>query len=149
MKHLPLLLLFIGLSIPAFAQFPLGSSKNDIKAYFAQNVPYSSLQEYKTADGNNALCFTKTRVIGDYTFYFDADDKCTLYVVTYDKNDLNNTEHRFDSKFCRLSETKWESEEGVYDVSLLPPDKGANYFSVVYKPTSPTMDDKPTTLAAN
>ncbi|MGZ3751799.1 MAG: hypothetical protein ACXVAU_11015, partial [Mucilaginibacter sp.] len=85
MKHLVLFLVFAAISVSAFAQFPLGSDRNEIKAYFDKNVSYASVGEFKTDDGTDALCFTKVKVVGDYTFYFDNNGLCTSYVVTYDE----------------------------------------------------------------
>ena len=148
MKHLLIFLLLATFSAPAFAQFPLGGTMSKIKAYFDENVSYASSQEFKTENGNDVLCFTKVRVIGDYTFYFDNKGICTSYVVTYDKNELSEVEHRFDNKFCKLEATKWESEEGIYNVVLLPPGSGANYFSVIYQPLQ-SDSFRENTLASN
>jgi len=147
MKRLPILLLLFILSVPAFAQFPLGSNMPKIKAYFAENVSYASFQEFKTENGD-AICFTKSRVIGDYTFYFDLNGLCTSYVVTYDKQELKDLVKRFDSKFCRLLSTKWESEDETFDVTLLPPNPGDNYFSILYKPL-PANSYQSNSLAVN
>jgi hypothetical protein len=147
MKRLPILLLLLIFSVPAFAQFPLGSDMPKIKTYFAKNVPYASFQEFKTEDGD-VICFTKARVIGDYTFYFGSNGLCTSYVVTYDKQELSDLIKRFDGKFCRLLPTKWESADETFDVTLLQPKPGDNYFSILYKPL-PTNNYQPNSLASN
>ena len=148
MKRLPILFLILALSLSVHAQFPLGSTASKIKAYFASNITYSSLQEYKTPSGN-VLCFTKARVVGDYTFYFDLSGVCISYEVTYDKQDLNDVTYRFDNKFCKLCDTGWESEEGIYKVTLVPPQQGSNYFTVIYKPMPDPTTYRNNTLAAN
>ena len=133
MKQLIILFLFSTLSLSAFAQFPLGSKMTGIKAYFAENIPYASIQEFKTKEGVDAVCFTKVKVIGDYTFYFDNNGNCSSYVVTYDVNELSDLKTRFDAKFCRMQETRWEDADNAFDVTLLLPKEGENYFSIVYK----------------
>ena len=149
MKRLSILLLAIAFSAPVFAQFPLGSNASEIKTYFAVNIPYSSLQEYKTLTEGDVLCFTKTRVVGDYTFYFNKSGSCTSYIVTYDAKELNNVIKRFDNKFCKLHDAEWESEEGDYTVAITPPNPGANYFSVTYKPLPGIVSYQYNTLASN
>lgn len=136
MKQLILLFLFTTLSVSAFAQFPLGSKVDNIKAYFAQNIPYASIQEFKTKEGVSAICFTKVKVVGDYTFYFDNNGNCSSYIVTYDNNELTDVQMRFDVKFCRMQETKWEDAHDAFDVTLIPSKEGENYFSIIYKPTN-------------
>jgi len=136
MKQLIILLLLATLSFSAFAQFPLGSKVADIKSYFAQNIPYASIQEFKTKAGENGICFTKVKVVGDYTFYFDNDGHCSSYVVTYDENELQDLIVRFDVKFCRMQETQWVAHDETFDVMLVPPKPGENFFSIVYKPKS-------------
>lgn len=130
------------------AQFPLGSTMPKIKAYFYKNVPYSFVQEFKTDGGDTAICFTKVKVIGDFTFYFDHHGVCTSYVVTYGKQDQKEVEYLLDHKYCRLEIKKWISEEGGFDAVLLPPTPGANYFSILYKP-DPTIGFQENTLASN
>lgn len=134
MKQLFILILLTTFSIPVFAQFPLGSKLTDIKAYFDESIPYASLQEFKTTTGTNAVCFTKVKVVGDYTFYFNSDGNCSSYVVTYDRNELGELMNRFDSRFCRIQQTKWEAGDETFDVTLVPAKPGENYFSIVYKP---------------
>lgn len=147
MKRFALLSLLVTLSVSAFAQFPLGSNAQKIKAYFAQNIPYASAQTFKTEKGD-AICFTKVRVVGDYTFYFDYNGICIEYVVTYDRKDMKDVVSRFDGQFCKLQNTKWVSEEGSFAVTLVPPGTGENFFSIVYKPTVAT-NFRENTLAAN
>lgn len=132
MKRLPILLLFALLSLSAAAQFPLGGTMPKIKAYFSQNVPYSFVQEFKADNGDTAICYTKVRIIGDFTFYFDHNGVCRSYVVTYGKGDLHDVESMLDHKYCRMEATRWISEEGKFVVVVLPPVIGANYFSVIY-----------------
>jgi len=134
MKQLLLIASLVICSISAFAQFPLGSDRAKIKAYFAANVPYATVQEFKTGNGNTALCFTKVKVVGDYTFYFDYAGLCSSYIVTYDKSELADVTKRFDNQFCHVKNTKWESEDSTFDVIMVPPKKGENFFSIVYQP---------------
>ncbi|MFI5160435.1 MAG: hypothetical protein ACHQHN_04120 [Sphingobacteriales bacterium] len=147
MKHLIIIALFSTLSFSAFAQFPLGANKENITTYFAVNVQYASAQEYKTKTGE-ALCFTKVRVVGDYTFQFNDEQVCTSYTETYGTKQINDVIWRMDRKFCRISGTEWTDEDGNFKITLvLHPKKGANFISVVYKPVEkPEMG---TTLAAN
>src|SRR3569623_599194 len=131
------LILFAALSIVSlseFAQFPLGASKQEIKNYFGQYVSYANVQEYKTGnDGGEAVNFTKVRVVGDYTFYFNDKDECISYVETYDKKDADEVIWRFDRKFCRLASNIWAAEDESFNATLLMnPRKGANYISIVY-----------------
>jgi hypothetical protein len=135
-------------SISAFAQFPLGSDINKIKSYFAENISYASVQEFKTENDIDAICFTKVKVVGDYTFYFDQNGLCSSYVVTYDRKELRDLIHRFDNKFCRLLATKWVAEDGTFDASVMLPKSGENFFSVVYRPLPPVAF-KSNTLASN
>jgi hypothetical protein len=139
MKQLIILLLLATLSLPVFAQFPLGSKVADIKTYFAGNIPYASVQEFKTKAGEDAICFTKVKVVGDYTFYFDNNGKCSSYVVTYDENELKELMGRFDVKFCRMQETQWVAQDETFDVTLLPAKPGENFFSIVYKQKSTSV----------
>lgn len=132
MKRLPILLLFVVMSLSAAAQFPLGSTIPKIKTYFGEHVPYSFVQEFRADNGDTAICFTKTRAIGDFTFYFDHNGTCTSYVVTYGKEDFNQIEALLDHKYCHLELSRWISEEGKFDVDVKPPVTGANYFSVIY-----------------
>ena len=134
MKRSIILLFLVICSVSAFAQFPLGSTKNDIKAYFDQNVSYSRVDEFKVDNSTNAICFTKTKVVGDYTFFFDFTGLCTSYIVTYDKNELPALEKRFDNQFCRVQKNEWEAEDGTFDATLMRPKNGENYFSIIYKP---------------
>lgn len=146
------LILFAALSIvslSAFAQFPLGASKEEIKDYFGQHVSYANVQEYKTKSGE-ALNFTKVRVVGDYTFNFNEKDECISYVETYDKKDVDEVVWRFDRKFCRLASNIWGAEDESFNVTLVEnPKKGANYISIVYRPVVKTDLQQGTTLAAN
>jgi len=134
MKHLILFLILSTFSISAFAQFPLGSDINEIKAYFDNNVPYASAQTFKTSNGTNALCFTKVRVVGDYTFFFDFNGLCTSYIVTYDEKELPEVTRLFDKKYCRTQMDKWTAEDDAFDIKLVLPKKGENFISLVYKP---------------
>lgn len=147
MKRLILLIALSVLSVSAFAQFPLGATKEEIKTYFGENVSYANVQEFKTANGTEALCFTKVRVIGDYTFLFNFEGVCTSYVETYDKKDMNEVVWRFDRKFCRLGTTIWSDEDNTYNVTMVAnPKKGANFISITYKPVAPAATS---TLASN
>ena len=148
MKQLIILLFLITTSASAFAQFPLGSTAGQIKAYFGDNVQYASLQEFKTKDDVKAICFTKVRVVGDYTFYFDDYGKCSSYVVTYDLKDEDDVIHRFDNQFCRMEAAEWEALDKTFNVTLAPKKAGANYFSIVYKPRPDGMMAA-NTLASN
>jgi len=148
MKTLPILLLFVTLSLTAAAQFPLGSTMPKIKAYFYKNVPYSAVQEFKTDDGDVAICFTKVKVVGDFTFYFDHNGICTSYVETYGRRDLNEVESLLDHKYCRLDATRWISEEGKFDAVISLPTIGANYFSVTYT-SKPLLSVVGNTLVTN
>jgi hypothetical protein len=148
MKNLILILVLTVSSVAAFAQFPLGADSGTIKAYFAQNVPYASAQDFKAEDGAKAICFTKVRVLGDYTFYFDNNEICTSYIVTYDKHELGDVTGRFDGKFCKVCPARWVSEDGSYEVTLIPSKGAENYFSIVYKPIHPS-ELLPLTLASN
>jgi hypothetical protein len=147
MKQLIIIALFSTLSFSAFAQFPLGANEDNITSYFAVNVQYASAQEYKTKTGE-ALCFTKVRVVGDYTFFFNDEQVCTSYTETYDAKQINDVIWRFDRKFCRTSETEWTDEDGNFKIKLVRhPKKGANFISVIYKPVEkPEMGIR---LAAN
>jgi hypothetical protein len=149
MKRLTLIALFCVFSVTAFAQFPLGANKENITAYFAGNVQYASFQQFRTKDGNEALNYTKTRVLGDYTFYFNGQGACSSYTETYDKNTLDDIIWRMDRKFCRLSATEWSDEDNSFHVTLnLRPKKGANYVSITYRPVEqPAVNAS--TLAAN
>ncbi len=150
MKRLVLIAALILASVSAFAQFPLGASKDEIKTYFGQHVSYANVQEYKTAKGGEALNFTKVRVVGDYTFYFNDQDVCTSYIETYDKNDTEDVIWRLDRKFCRLSTEVWGSEDETFNVTLITkPKKGANFISIVYKAAPAVNTTNGTVLAAN
>lgn len=149
MKRLPILLLFVILSLSATAQFPLGSTMPKIKTYFGQNVPYSFVQEFSADNGDTAICFTKSKGIGDFTFYFDNNGICRSYIVTYGIKDFRDVESLLDHKYCHLDVTRWISEQGKFDVNVLPAETGANYFSVVYT-SDPLLDDtRNNTLVSN
>jgi hypothetical protein len=149
MKCLPILLLFTTLSLSAAAQFPLGSTMPKIKTYFSEHVPYSFVQEFRADNGNTAICFTKTKAIGDFTFYFEHTGLCTSYIVTYGKEDFNQIESLLDHKYCHLETTRWISEEGKFDVDILPPATSANYFSVIYTSDSLIGGSRDNTLVSN
>lgn len=140
MKRAPILLLLIILSLSAAAQFPLGGTMPKIKTYFGQHVPYSFVQEFRANNGDLAICFNKSKGIGDFTFYFDKDGICHSYIVTYGNEDFRELESLLDQKYCHLDATRWVSEEGKFAVYLLPPETGANYFSVVYT-SDPLLSD--------
>ena len=140
MKRLPILLLFVTLSLSAAAQFPLGSTMPKIKTYFGQNVPYSFVQEFRADNGDTAICYTKSKGIGDFTFYFDNNGICHSYIVTYGREDFREVESLLDHKYCHLDVTRWISEQGKFDVSVSPPETGSNYFSVVYT-SDPLLND--------
>jgi hypothetical protein len=150
MKQLIIIIALAISSTSAFAQFPLGSDVSKIKAYFAENVSYASAQEFKTEDGTKGVVFTKVKVVGDYTFYFDYAGICTSYIVTYDKAEMANLTQRFDSQFCRTQSAEWTSEDNTFNATIVPPGKGENFFSIVYKPvqTLNTLQNG-NTLAAN
>lgn len=148
MKQLFLFLFFAISSVPAFAQFPLGSNAESIKVYFDDNIPYASLQTFKTREGVNALCFTKVKVVGDYTFYLDESGNCSSYVVTYDVDELPELNARFDKEFCRLRETKWQAEDQTFNVTLIPAKDGENFFSILYTPARRSVTSA-NTLASN
>jgi len=147
MKRLTLFLLLATFSLSAFAQFPLGGNLKEIRKYFDQNISYAEMQKFKTEDGVSGVCFTKVRVVGDYTFYFDRQGNCSSYIVTYDKRELGDVLNRFDAAFVRVYETKWEDADKTYDISLELPKKGTNYFSIIYKPKAESMLTN--TLASN
>ena len=134
MKQLVIFFFFTAFSFTASAQFPLGSDANTIKAYFDKNIPYLSAQDFKTVDGTNAVCYRKFKEIGDYSFYFDGKGQCFTYTVTYDKNELRDLEKRFDFKFVRIYPTRWTAQDNSFDVTLVPPKPGDNFFSIIYKP---------------
>ena len=140
MKRLPILLLFVILSLSAAAQFPLGSTMPKIKTYFSEHVPYSFVQEFRADNGDLAICFNKSKGIGDFTFYFGNDGICQSYVVTYGKEDFHEVETLLDQKYCHVEITRWISEEGKFTVDILSPETGANYFSVIYK-SDPLLND--------
>lgn len=140
MKRLPILLLFIILSLSAAAQFPLGSTMPKIKTYFSEHVPYSFVQEFRADNGDLAICFNKSKGIGDFTFYFDNDGLCRSYIVTYGNEDFHEVESLLNQKYCCVETNRWVSEEGKFAVDLSPPETGANYFSVVYT-SDPLLGD--------
>jgi hypothetical protein len=148
MKQLYLILFLVTSTFSAFAQFPLGSDMGRIKTYFAENISYASVQEFKLANGTKGICFTKVKVVGDYTFYFDHYGKCSYYVVTYDEKELGDLIHRFDGRFCREYSTKWIAEDSTFDITLVPTKPGENYFSIIYRPLSPVVLS-PDAFAAN
>jgi hypothetical protein len=138
MKRAALIIVLLVLSVTGFAQFPLGAGKEDIEAYFAGNVQFASFQEFRTKSGSDAFCYTKTRVLGDYTFYFNQDGTCNTYTETFDKRQLDELTWRYDRKFCRVSATEWVDEDNcVYITLLLHPKKGANYMSLTYRLIDP------------
>jgi hypothetical protein len=149
MKSLPILLLFVILSLTAAAQFPLGSTMPKIKTYFSEHIPYSFVQEFRAENGDTAICFTKSRMIGDFTFYFDHNGICTSYVVTYDRKDFHEIQSLLDHKYCHLETARWISEEGRFDVDVKPPVTGANYFSVTYTTDSLISSKYDNTLVSN
>lgn len=141
MKRLPILLLFVVFSLSAAAQFPLGSTMPKIKTFFSEHVPYSFVQEFRADNGDLAICFNKSKGIGDFTFYFDNDGICRSYVVTYGKEDFREVETLLDQKYCHVEITRWVSEEGKFAVDVLPAAIGANYFSVIYT-SDPVLGDR-------
>ncbi|HWD88482.1 MAG TPA: hypothetical protein VG367_10175 [Mucilaginibacter sp.] len=150
MKSFTLFAFFLVFSATAFAQFPLGANKDNIFQFFERNVQYASFQEFKTMAGNEAVCYTKTRVLGDYTFYFDQEGNCDTYTETYDKRQLSDIIWRMDRRFCRISEKEWTDEDGSFHVTLdLHPRKGANFVSITYKLIEPHPVMNSTTLAIN
>jgi hypothetical protein len=138
MKWLLTYILLVTCSAATYAQFPLGSDVKKITAYFDANIPYTSAQEFKTADGIAAICITKAKVLGDYVFYFDKSGKCFTYTVTYGKDEMVDLIARFNIKFSRLIPNKWAARDTSFDVTLVPAKPGENYFSIVYKPISKT-----------
>jgi hypothetical protein len=138
MKSFTLSIFFLVFSTAAFAQFPLGANKDNIYQFFERSVQFASFQEFKTKDGNEAVCYTKTRVLGDYTFYFDQEGNCGTYTETYDKRQLKDVIWRMDRRFCRISDKEWRDEDNLFHVTLnLRPLKGANFISVTYKLIDP------------
>lgn len=134
MKNLSTLLILLEFSTVAFAQFPLGANKENIGQYFESSVQYASFQHFRTKEGNDALCYTKTSMLGDYTFYFDKDGQCNTYTETYDKRQLDDIIWRMDRMFCRLAAREWRDEDNSFRVTLnLHPSKGANFVSITYK----------------
>jgi hypothetical protein len=150
MKRLVLVAILSIVSLSAFAQFPLGASKDEIKSFFDENVSYANIQEYKTKDGGDALNFAKVRIVGDYTFYFNDQDVCTSYIETYDKDQTDEVIWRFDRKFCRLTSNTWGAEDESFSVTMIKnPKKGANYISIVYSPVVKPDDQPASALASN
>jgi hypothetical protein len=150
MKTFTALVILLGFSSMAFAQFPLGASKENISEYFESSVQYASFQHFRTKDGNDALCYTKTSVLGDYTFYFDKDGLCNTYTETYDKRQLDDIIWRMDRRFCRLSAREWLDEDNSFRVALnLHPSKGANFVSITYKLREQPAKLNAGTLAVN
>lgn len=149
MKHLFLVALLSVCFVTAFAQFPLGSKPEQIKAYFDNHISYASAQEFTTKEGNKGLCFTKVRIIGDYTFYFDAYGYCTYYVVTYGTDELPGLLRRFDYEFCRVENAQWKSDDNSFSINLVLPKSGQNYFSIIYKPLMPGKQSQVNSLASN
>jgi hypothetical protein len=149
MKNLTTLLIFLEFSSMACAQFPLGANSENISTYFNNSVQYASFQHFRTKEGNEAVCYTKTSVLGDYTFYFDKDGLCNTYIETYDKQQLDDIIWRMDRRFCRLSAREWSDEDNSFRVTLnLHPSKGANFVSITYKLTE-QVKVTPGTLAVN
>jgi hypothetical protein len=150
MKYIFLFLVCINLSFTASAQFPLGSSRDRIMDYFADNVQYASLQLFKADNGTDALCFYKVRVVGDYTFYFNHDGLCTSYIETYDEKEMPAVIYRFDRRFCRISANKWTGENNAFEITIQYPKYGENFFSIVYRPLIPShFDTTINSLASN
>jgi len=134
MKNLCTLIFFLEFSSITFAQFPLGAVKENISGYFESSVQYASFQNFRTKEGNEGLCYTKTGMLGDYTFYFDKDGVCNTYTETYDKRQLDDIIWRMDRMFCRLAAREWRDEDNSFRVTLnLHPSKGANFVSITYK----------------
>jgi len=149
MKRLTLIIVLLVLSLTGFAQFPLGASKENITTYFADNIQFASFQEFKTKSGSDAFCYTKTRVLGDYTFYFNQDGTCNSFTETFDRKQLDELTWRYDRKFCRISATEWVDEDNSVHITLMPhPKKGANYMSLTYRSVEQAKID-PNTLAVN
>jgi len=134
MRRLLFIFLLAICSHSAFAQFPLGSNATQIKAYFDTNIAYLNEQDFKTENGTPAMCFRKVKEVGDYVFYFDSNGNCFTYTVTYDKNELPDLVSRFDNRFVKIYSTKWTAQDNSFDVTLVPPKPGENYFSIVYRP---------------
>jgi hypothetical protein len=142
MKQLIRIIVLSVLSVKTFAQFPLGASKENIIAYFADNIQFASFQEFKTTSGSDAFCYTKTRVLGDYTFYFNQDGTCNTYTETFDRKQLDELIWRYDRKFCRISAGEWRDECNAVRITLfLHPKKGANYLSLTYRLLEPAKFD--------
>lgn len=134
MKNLTLSGILLAYSLSSLAQFPLGATKESIADYFETTVQYAFFQQFKTKDGQEALCYTKTGVLGDYTFYFNAEGTCNIYTETYDKHQLEDIIWRMDRRFCRLAAREWSDDDGLFRVTLnLHPSKGANFVSITYK----------------
>ncbi|MBS1530947.1 MAG: hypothetical protein JSU01_11600 [Bacteroidetes bacterium] len=150
MKGFTLFVFFLAFSAAAFAQFPLGANKDNISQFFDQNVQYASFQDFRTKEGNEAVCYTKTSVLGDYTFYFDHEGACCTYTETYDKRQLNDIIWRMDRRFCRVADREWRDEDNTFRVTLnLRPRKGANFVSITYTLTEPHPVINSGTLAIN
>jgi hypothetical protein len=134
MKNLSTLLILLEFSSVAFAQFPLGAGKENIGQYFESYVQYAGFQQFRTKDSIEAVCYTKTGTLGDYTFYFDKKGLCNTYTETYDKGQLDDIIWRMDRMFCRIAAREWRDEDDSFRVTLnLHPSKGANFVSIAYK----------------
>src|ERR1700749_1732297 len=107
MKQLLVFLFSMMFSVAAFAQFPLGSDENGIRAYFGKNIPYISAQDFTTQDSIKAVCFIKVKEVGDYTFYFDNAGICFSYTVTYDNKEMTDLVKRFNNQFVKIYATRW------------------------------------------
>jgi hypothetical protein len=120
-------------SSAAMAQFPLKASRRTIKNYFDEHVPYASQREFNTQEGIKALCFTKVKVIGDYTFHFNQTDECDFYIETYDKKEANRVTSYLNKILCPLTSSTWCDEDNLFTVTLMPDIEGTNYIALMYR----------------
>jgi len=135
--RLIILLLLIGLS--GQAQHLIGYKTNEIIEYFeSQDDKKPSEKDPihgKTAGDIPYIIFLNS--VGNSTYYIDTEDKCFLYVSTYnDYKHLNYVVELMNKNFIEMGENKWMhyDKSGTYDLTLMRQDE---FFFVVWSTHKP------------
>tara|TARA_R110000868_G_scaffold37331_1_gene132217 strand:- start:385 stop:801 length:417 start_codon:yes stop_codon:yes gene_type:complete len=131
-SKLLVLLILIGLS--GQAQHLIGYKTSEIIEYFASQddkKPSEKEPNYGKTSSEIPYIFFITS-LGSLTYYISTEDKCFLYVSTYnDYKNLNYVVELMNKNFIEMGENKWMhyDKSGTYDLTLMREDE---FFSVVW-----------------
>jgi len=128
MKKSTLLLIFSFIALISFSQSRIGSTANDIKEEFSDNV--YNLKSGYDKDGDYYIKIDEKRAT--VLYYFNENKLCYMTIISPDNQGaLNWYVERYNKLYVITSSTTWKmySEYGVSNIELFYP-KGGGYMFI-------------------